>query len=115
MKRAKKPTEEALTYEEHEARNRREQASRIQKLKQKYEDAGLCTIGVRFGRDPGREYTYLVKLNKVIGVYLGMELVVKDSAGFSKCCYVTRIDDDIVMPLDYDGELKEVTQRVGAL
>lgn len=76
----------------------------------------LRTVGVRFANDPGNLYTYLAPANRE-NLYLGMELIVEDKYGNSKCCYLVRIDDDVKLPdpAVWDEELKHVKGKVVVL
>lgn len=79
----------------------------------RYEKDGLSTVGVRFPRDPSKEYTYLVE-SLIGGMFLGMEVVARDNSGFSKVGYLTRMDNGVSMPelYVYEGELKKLTRKV---
>jgi len=110
-KRAREKVETPV--ESFEMRQMREAEGLRAERKARYEDRNLQTVGVRFANDPGKEYTYLVHKHDIASqVFLGMEVVVKSQQGNSRCCYITRVDDGVVLPLDYDEELKVITRRV---
>jgi hypothetical protein len=101
-RRTKKRSPEEIQAERDDkyiAAKKKEEAAILRRRAERkldYEKRDLLTVGVRFPRMPGTLYTYLVP--EGINMYLGMEVVARDSDGCSKCCYIVRVDEEVIMP-----------------